>query len=516
MQNGAFSLMAWLRFRLVWIVYFSLGLCLAYCLFYGASYFGLSFFVLVKRGMFEQIVSGNLISATWDLVVWGGGVFIVLAWLGYNLGSRIIKGVSRSFVWFGLFSVWVVLVGWSCLVVFGLLGLESLFFVSGLLLGICVVFSVSFFRVSRFSVLFRGLLGFVFVVLLIEVAALVLFNGRVALGLGFGGLGIHWGGVELGFANLGYPFLPYVYLLFVLFSIAACVFKVLPERWLNAESRIGWVASLVRRVGGVFEFEEGGGFEFLHNRFVVILAVIISAVISCLFVVITVLPHVNPTGMLVSVDSPPYYQWIAYMRSVDVNSALSFAFANDRALFLVLCYGLSFFVSIESVVQFVAALLIVMFSVVSLLVLRLLSKSRVVWVLGVLLVPFSFQSLGLIYSGYFANMYALIFVLVYVVLFFKLLKSWSNVGFFALVGVSVLVLFSHSWTWFVFALTLGAFLFLEWRSAVRDRGLWERFRVEVVFVVASIGVGLVSDLVRKVLSPVSESGSVLSLSLIHI
>ena len=88
---------------------------------------------------------------------------------------------------------------------------------------------------------------------------------------------------------------------------------------------------------------------------------------------------------------------------------------------------------------------------------------------GVLLVPFSFQSLGLIYAGYFSNMLALILVFVYVVLFFKLLDRWSSLGFLVLLFVSVGVLFSHSWTWFVFALSLLVFLFLEWRS------YWRRF-----------------------------------------
>jgi hypothetical protein len=236
---------------------------------------------------------------------------------------------------------------------------------------------------------------------------------------------------------------------------------------------------------------------------------LVSGVVSCLFVVFTVLPWANPTGMLVSVDSPSYYQWIAYMRSVDFNSAMSFAFGNDRALFLVLAYVLSFFTALVNVVQFVSALMIVVFGVLSFFVLRLFGKIRDVWVFGVLLAPFSFQALGLIYSGYFANMLALILIFVYVVLFFRVLDHWSVFGFFALLGVSVLVLFSHSWTWFVFALVLVVFLFLEWRLAVRDKGLWGRFKGTAGFVGATIGVGLFCDLVREVLSPVSSSASVL-------
>jgi hypothetical protein len=493
-----------LRERLVWIVYFSLGLCLVYSLFYLASYSGLSFFVLSNRGMVAHSVSGSLVSAPWDLAVWGCAVLVVLAWLIYDLGSAVARGFYRFFAGFVLFG----LVVWVCLVFFGLVSLVSFILVSVLVIVLCVVFSFGFFGVSRFGLFLRLLFGAVLGVLLVEVAALVLFNVPVALNLGSGVAGLHWANVELSFSNLAYPFLPYVYLLFVLLGVVAFVAKVASAERLVAKIKGGWFGRFVRRLSGVFEFGGAGGFEFLGGRFVLVLAVVVSAVVSCLFVVFTVLPWANPTNMLVSVDSPSYYQWIVYMRSVDVNSALSFAFANDRALFLVLSYALSFFVSPLIVVQFAAALLIVLFGVVSFFVLRLFCSFREVWVFGVLLVPFSFQALGLIYSGYFANMLALILVFVYVVLFFRVLRSWSSLGFFALLGVSVLILFSHSWTWFIFALSLVVFLFLEWRLAVRDRSLWGRFKLKASYVGASVGVGLLCDFVRKLLSPVSSTASV--------
>ena len=258
-----------------------------------------------------------------------------------------------------------------------------------------------------------------------------------------------------------------------------------------------------------FVLQGEGELSFFRRRIFVYLAVLAGAVVSCLLVVFTVLPWVNPTGTLVSVDAPVYYQWIVHMRSVDVNSALGFAFGNDRALFLVLAYGLSFVMSPILVVQLASAFLIVGFGVACFFVLRLLCRFRGVWVLGVLFVPFSFQALDLIYSGFFANMLALILVLVYVVLFFRLLDRWSGLGFLVLLFVSVGVLFSHSWTWFIFALSLLVFLFLEWRVAERG-GLSGRFKLMVVLVGVTLGVGLVCDLLRKVLSPVSASSSVLS------
>jgi hypothetical protein len=496
---------------LIFAVEFSLAICLIYSLFHLASSLGLQYFVLSSRGMVEQTVSGNILSGSWDVAVWGIAVFVILVWLGYNLG---LNSVRRGFRSFSALGVLVLLCGLAvgvCLVVFGLVGMWSLVLISGLLLGLCFVFSSDLFGVGRLVLFLRVMFGGLLLVFFVELAGLFLFNVPVAFGLEIGGLGLHWGGVELDFANLAYPFLPYVYLLFVLFGLGAFVFRVLPISWSWLACKVR-VSRLVDGLNGVFKSGEGWGFgfEFLRGRLFVVLAVVVSAVVSCLFVVFTVLPWSNPTGMMVSVDSPVYYNWISHMRSVDVYSALSFAFGNDRAVFLVLFYVLSFVAPLASVIQFAAALLLVFLTVVSVFVLRLFTSSCKVWVFGALLVPFSFQGLGLIYSGYFANMLALILIFVYLVLFFKLLKKWSSLGFFALLGVSVLVLFSHSWTWFVFALSLAMFLFLEWRLTVLNRGLWNRLKDKAVFVVATVGVGLLVDLLRRVLSPVSSSGSVLS------
>ena len=69
------------KLRLVSVVYISLGLKLSPIpVFYGESYFGLSFFVLSNRGMVEQTVNGNILTGFWDL--WFGDLGSLLFWLG--------------------------------------------------------------------------------------------------------------------------------------------------------------------------------------------------------------------------------------------------------------------------------------------------------------------------------------------------------------------------------------------------------------------------------------------------
>jgi hypothetical protein len=491
--------------KFVWLIYFLLSLCLVFSLFYLANYFGLSFFVLSHRGMIEHTISGSLISATFDLEVWSCGIFAVLAWFIYGLISRWNKGsypIFAAFVLLGLTS-------WVILVVFDVVSLGSLSLMSLSLIFTGFVFSKFFFGISRVCLFSRLLLGSILLFLCFEVTTLILFNFPVTLNIGYGVVSLHWNNVELSFSNLAYPFLPYIYLFFVLLGVFGFIIKALPVG-MSSKIKNERFRMLLGRLRCNIEVNEDNGFIFLKNRFVLILAVLFGAIVSCLFVVFTVLPWTNPTNILVSADSPVYYQQLVFMRSVDFNGALSFAFANDRVLFLVLGYALSYITSPLIVVQYVAAFLIVAFGIVSLFVLRLFSSFRVVWFIGVLLVPFSFQALGLVYSGYFANMLAIILVFVYVGLFFRLVDHWSSLGFFALISMSVFVLFSHSWTWFIFALTLGAFLFLEWRSVVYDKKLWSRFRVECICVGTTVGVGLLCDLVRRIFSPSSSIVSVLS------
>jgi hypothetical protein len=499
-----------LRF-FVCVVYFSLGLSLVYSLLYSGNFFGLSFSVMSNRGMVEHTVVGSVSSGSIDVGVWGIGLLIALAWSLFSLGSKLVRGRHRLSSIIGLFGVLGGLVVWVGLVFLGFASSVSLSLASCLLFVLCLTFSVDLFGVSRWRLLFRVLFGGLLFVLFFEVASLVLFNLPMVFNLGpeSSAVALHWNLVELSFSNLGYPFLPFVYLFFVLLGVFGAVVLVLPWEKIASKLNAEGLIRLKDRLNALFVLQSLGEIGFFGGRVFVYFAVLVGAVVSCLLVVFTVLPWVNSTGILVSVDAPVYYQWIAHMRSVDFNSAMGLAFSNDRALFLVLGYALSFVVSPLWVVQLAPAFLTVAFGVVCFFVLRLLCKFRQVWTFGVLLVPFSFSALGLIYAGFFANMLALILVLVYVLLFFRVLDKWSSFGLLSLLLVSVGVLFAHPWTWFIFALSLLVFLFLEWRSTVRE-GLSVRFKSMSVVVGVTVGVGFVCDLLRRVLSPVSSTASVLS------
>lgn len=492
--------------RLLWAVWVSLGLCLIYSLFYSAGYLGVSFFVLSNRSMVEHNISGNLTSATWDLAVWSGAIFAVLAWLFYSLG----KGKFSGFHRFCVGAVLCSLVSWNCVVVFGVITVASLALVSILLVVLCLLFSFNFFNVSRFGILKGLFFGCILVALLVEGAALILFNLPEVLNLPVKSwaIAVHWQLAELSLSNWAYPLLPYGYLLLISLGVVAFLLKVapavrLPENWQNQRLIRFW-----SRFRLAIESCKEQTYEPLNTRFSLGSAVLISFVASSLFVVVTVLPWINPTYRLVSADAPGYFQWLTHMRGLNVNSALSYALTNDRAAFLILTYALSFLVSPANLMQFMPALLIPLFCLVSLFVVRLVCNFREVWVYTVLMVPFSLQALGLIYSGYFANILAVIFVYVYFVLLLWVFRSGSSLGVFSLLVVSLLVLFSHSWTWYVMVFSLGAFMFLEWRTATQEHVSLRNFKWKTSVVGATVVVGLICDLARNLFTSTSASVSV--------
>jgi len=421
-------------------------------------------------------------------------------WFALTLSTG--RGVRSGLLWLLLPFALVGLVG------LGWFGVLPLALASIVLIISCLVFSVDSICVSWISLLKRLVAGVVLVVAFVEAAALVFFNAPFVLNLPVeaSAAAVHWRMVELSLSNIAYPILPYVYLSLVIFGVTAFLWKALSvtlaDRW---KLPFGWAFGVRGRLRCVVENCKAEACMPFVGRFPLSAAFFVSVVVFAVLVVITVLPWINPTYHLVSVDAPGYYEWLARMRGLDVGSALSFAFANDRAAFLILDYLLSFAMGSLNVVQFMAVLLVPLLFVASLFVMRRVCNFRDTWVCAMLVAPFSVPALGLIYSGYFANMLAVVFVYFSFVLLLTVFRSGSALGVCGLLGASLVALFAHSWTWYIFAMSLCAFLFWEWRLAVRDRGLWRRFRWKVDVVVVIISAGLVCDLTRKLLMAPSVS-----------
>jgi hypothetical protein len=305
-----------------------------------------------------------------------------------------------------------------CLTVFGLLTAGLLVFFSVILLVACVYFA-GYQSFSRFGMLKVVLLGALLAALVIESVALIAYNLPYALNLpADSGFALHWRLVELSLANSAYPLLPYAYLTFMLLGIAAFLWELAGSNWLSEKFTISPLGQLRAKVESLKQQE----FTPKSAGFPIGLALLISFTFSVFFVVITQFPWINPTHRLIAVDAPSYYQWLSDMRGLDAGSALALALQNDRMLFVGCSYLLSFAFPKVAVIQFMPALLVPLFTLVSLYLLRLVCGFRESWIYVVLIAPFSIQALGLIYSGYFANMLAAVFVYLY----FALMLKWKG------------------------------------------------------------------------------------------
>ncbi|HTY75477.1 MAG TPA: hypothetical protein VMD05_07930, partial [Candidatus Nanoarchaeia archaeon] len=346
----------------------------------------------------------------------------------------------------------------------------------------------------------------------IEAGALVLFNVPVVLNLPVDtwAVGLHWQLLALSVSNLVNPFLPYAYLLFIILGVLAFLLKAFPVTALVSRWRSSRLFCFFRSWCDMVEHSNGENGEPLSSHLPLAVAVLVSVAVSSFFVVITVLPWINPTYRLVSVDAASYYSYIHHMRGLDVNSALNWALRTDRPVFMVFLALLSYVVGPVNLVQFMPALLIPVWCVASVLLLRLFCPVREALIYTALLAPFSVVGLGLLYSGYFANLLAVVLVYAYFILLVKLFNGWSSLVFIALLGVSVLVLFVHLGTWFVFVASLGAFSFLECILVVQNRAVWRSVKWKVAIVGLTIAVGLVCDVVREALVPWSIASFVSS------
>ena len=148
---------------LIWVGAVPLAISLVYSLFYLASYLGLSFFVFTNRSPVNQ---SSLLSAPFDIAVWGIAVFMIIAWLGYSLELNLVRGYIRPYLGIGLVALVCGLAVGVCLVALGFVSIVGLVPISLLLLGMCIEFSNDFFDVDMkpfclrliFSVLIVGLL----------------------------------------------------------------------------------------------------------------------------------------------------------------------------------------------------------------------------------------------------------------------------------------------------------------------------------------------------------------------
>lgn len=483
-----------------WPVKGALVLALIYSVLFIVTNLNGHYVRLIKGGMVTRAISGIIFSSSLDFLVWFGilafSLCIILLSFYYN------KIVDRWLL--VLLSVNISIIALSvCANLTFLLTIASL--------GIAILYSIyvkRYLSIPFFFTVKSMFFCFFILVIFVELASFVSFwliNTPVAANFDLQFLKDlnYWITLDLNLVNLTHSVLPWMYLFLVGLGVLSVFIKIgvlnrgfdffKGKKGLKSCSYISYFKDFDEKVH-----------PFFNSNLVLSVAFIISVVICIVLVILTVMPWINPTYRLVSVDAPLYYKWVQEMSVFDFGGAISWAFAGDRSIFMIFLYLLAMVIFPLDLVQFLPILLILAFSFFSLLLVKAYAGTREAVIYCVLLAPLSMQSLGVIYSGYFANMLAIIFVYLFYLVFLRFIRKMSRFDLLALITVSVLVLFTHPWTWFILASSLLVFLLIQLCSAYRAPELRSLFKLKLFSIVGVLLVSVLCDYVRQLLSTTSS------------
>jgi hypothetical protein len=187
--------------------------------------------------------------------------------------------------------------------------------------------------------------------------------------------------------------------------------------------------------------------------------------LSVLLVLISHTPTINPDGQQVGVDTGYYVNWVgALQESSDPGELFYQAFVvenrGDRPLSLLLLYALNGILGIDlfSTVEYVPVLLAPALALVVYFLTRELTSNDIASLFAAFITAVSFHTLIGIYAGFYANWLALIVGYCSFLFLFRFLRGKGNKNLVLYGVLTLLVLFSHVYTWSVLSIAAGIFL----------------------------------------------------------
>jgi len=304
----------------------------------------------------------------------------------------------------------------------------------------------------------------------------------------FSGEGWHFAFTEMQLTNVCYPVL-LVLLMFFAYS------------WIGEFTVKGLFSG-----GEKKESADSGSVPFFKSS-KISLIIIVSSVVAALFIGyynFAIAGVDNPSFS--GVDVPSYSRWLSEMLKMNPAEAIGYASNNDRFLYLVLqylCFG-AFGSSVEGFVTYVmpvVLMFLLMFSTFFLV--KVGSGSLLHASTAMLVTVFSFQVTVGIYAGFFANWFALVFVYCFYGILMRVLKGKNRGPLLLVLCVvsSVVVLYTHPWTWILLVMViLSAYivttLFLVYfrKRDIHDYS-WE-LKVLVVILVVNLVMFCVKGLIN--------------------
>lgn len=192
---------------------------------------------------------------------------------------------------------------------------------------------------------------------------------------------------------------------------------------------------------------------------------LLIVLLSIALVIIPHIPTINPDSQQVGVDTRYYVTWITNLdESKNAQEFIHQAFIEqnkgDRPLSLIFLYMLhrSLSVTLFDIIEYVPIILSPALAITTYFFVRELTSNDIASILASFLTAVSFQTLIGIYAGFYANWLALIFGYLSLLFLFRFLKSSGNRNLLLYGLLIIMTLFTHVYTWSIFAIVIGAFL----------------------------------------------------------
>jgi hypothetical protein len=226
------------------------------------------------------------------------------------------------------------------------------------------------------------------------------------------------------------------------------------------------------------------------------LLLIISLAASILLAFVPYRLDLNPTGILVGVDSPTYVIWISQMLARPIPQALQYSFVEglegSRPLLLIILYMVaSLGVSPSQVIEYLPMILAPLVTLSTYAFVRFGQGNASIAALTAIFTPFSFYLPVGLWGGYYANMAALVLAYLFLTFLLQFSKSPSTTKCVAMFALSVALFLTHPWTWVLIATTSLVFALSVWRET--------RLSIHLISIAGILIAGVALDVLKSTL-----------------
>jgi len=292
--------------------------------------------------------------------------------------------------------------------------------------------------------------------------------------------------IEMYLVNILNPILPRLILIF----LASWIFRYLFTYYNNDLKYIGNYLTKLFKYNRNKQ-EEKTRFNLEINYKIIVIGIILIAIFVPIY---PYLETVNPAQLTLGVDIPYYQKILNKTVEMDVNKSIFFIFQDNRSISHILHLLVTNFISHTIVLRYIPILLTMFFAGTTYILVKIGAGNKNLAILASFISICSYTTTVGINAAFFANWLALSLTNIAIFLFIISLRSRNNFHVLLSVITSILILFTHPWTWTVFMITSIFYLIITLtinNINIKDK-LWE-----VKFFVLVIVSNLIIDTLKK-------------------